>query len=171
MSVSKWDPTQVSFRKWNHTDLSYFIFSVFGQQSGISDGELSLCCISTELILLAWLSFKAHERISKTNLQWGKVKKVTSWLPFAHVEAHVQYQPPCCFVWTRIPQFHPQISKSGSVRLGNSSDTLIPWDQLPAPTQMPTLKAGTEAGVVHLSSTSCPRDLIICRKYQSCNNT
>lgn len=67
LSVSEGDPTQVSYRKWNHTDLSYFIFSVFGQHS---NGEMmSLCCISIELILLAWLSFKAHEMISKTKLQ------------------------------------------------------------------------------------------------------
>lgn len=70
MLVSEQDPTQASFRQWNHTVFSYFILSVFGQQSGISNGEkMSLCCISTELILLAWLSLKAHERISKTKLQ------------------------------------------------------------------------------------------------------
>lgn len=39
MSASEWGPTQVSFREWNHADLSYFIFSVFGQQCGISNRE------------------------------------------------------------------------------------------------------------------------------------
>lgn len=87
-----------------------FHFSVFGEQSGSSNGEkMSLCCISTELILLAWLSFKAHETISKNKVTIKKrCKKVTTWFPSAHLEASVQYQPHCRFVGTKIPQFHPQ---------------------------------------------------------------
>lgn len=79
---------------------------------------------------------------------------MTSWLPFAHLGAHVQYQPPFCFLGdktTTVPPPNTLISKSGSVRLGDSSDTLIPWEQLPAPTQMSTLKAGPDVGVVTLA--------------------
>lgn len=76
-----------------------FHFSVFGQQSGSSNGEMSPCCISTELVLLAWLSFKVT--IRKGEKKWPTGSHLLIYFP-------CPYHPPCCFVGRKIPQFHPQ---------------------------------------------------------------
>lgn len=150
-------------------------FSVFGQQCGIRNGEkMSLCCISTELILLGWLSFKAQEKNLQNKVIIGKgKKKVASWLPICSSGSPRPISATLLFCWdknTTVPPPNTLMPKSGCVRLGNSSDTLIPWNSCQHPLKCQHLQQGL-MGCGHLSSTSCSRDSVIWRKNQSCDKT
>lgn len=178
MSVSEWDPTQVSFRKCNHTDLSYFIFSVFlcvwatvWYQKWGEDVPV-LYQHRANSAGLAFLQSTRKNLQNKVIIGKGK-KKVASWLPICSSGSPRPISATLLFCWdknTTVPPPNTLMPKSGCVRLGNSSDTLIPWNSCQHPLKCQHLQQGL-MGCGHLSSTSCSRDSVIWRKNQSCDKT